>query len=77
MIYVCIIIYLFTCIIVYILIYLAPEYYRVYQCKAENPYGLAFHEIELEEARNPTVPQQAVLGRYRRLGTLPYHSRLY
>ena len=38
------------------------SYYRVYKCKAENPYGLAFHDIELEEAHEPTELQQAMLG---------------
>ena len=42
---------------------LSSKYYGRYTCKAENPYGLAYHEIELEEAREPSEIQQAVLDK--------------
>ena len=42
---------------------LTSKYYGHYTCKAENPYGIAHHEIELEEAREPSEIQQAVLDK--------------
>lgn len=36
------------------------QYYGRYTCKAVNPHGEAFHEIELNEAREPSYIQQAV-----------------
>jgi len=36
------------------------QYFGVYTCKAENPHGEAFQEIELHEAREPSYVQQAV-----------------
>ena len=42
---------------------LKNEYYGVYQCKAENSYGLAFHDIELEEAHEPSKIQQAIIDK--------------
>jgi len=42
---------------------LETVYYRKYQCKAENPHGLAFHDIILEEAHEPSVLQQAILDK--------------
>ena len=42
---------------------LESVYYRKYQCKAENPHGLAFHDIVLEEAHEPSVLQQAILDK--------------
>ena len=42
---------------------LKGEYYGVYRCKAENPYGIAFHEIELEEAHEPSQIQQAIIDK--------------
>ena len=42
---------------------LSSKYYGRYTCKAENPYGQAYHEIELEEAREPSEIQQAVLDK--------------
>jgi hypothetical protein len=37
--------------------------YRKYHCKAENPHGVAFHDIELEEAHEPGELQQAILDK--------------
>ena len=34
------------------------QYFGVYTCKAENPHGEAFQEIELHEAREPSYVQQ-------------------
>ena len=42
---------------------LSSKYYGRYTCKAENSYGVAYHEIELEEAREPSEIQQAVLDK--------------
>jgi len=42
---------------------LKPSYYGVYQCKAENPYGIAYHEITLEEAHEPSQIQQAIIDK--------------
>ena len=39
------------------------KYYGRYTCKAENPYGVAYHEIELAEAREPSEIQQAILDK--------------
>ena len=39
------------------------KYYGRYTCKAENPYGVAYHEIALEEARVPSEIQQAILDK--------------
>lgn len=39
---------------------LDQQYYSRYTCKAFNPHGEAFHEIELEEAREPSYIQQAI-----------------
>ena len=39
---------------------LRSDYYGFYKCKAENPYGIAYHEIELEEAREPSKIQQVI-----------------
>jgi len=39
----------------------AIKYYREYKCRAENPLGAAEYEIELEEAREPGVINQAKL----------------
>jgi hypothetical protein len=36
---------------------------RKYHCKAENPHGVAFHDIELEEAHEPGELQQAILDK--------------
>ena len=36
------------------------QYYGRYTCKAINPHGEAFYEIELKEAREPGTLQQAV-----------------
>ena len=42
---------------------LSAKYYGFYKCKAENPFGIAYHEIELVEAREPSEIQQAVLDK--------------
>ena len=42
---------------------LTSDYYGFYKCKAENPHGIAFHEIELEEASEPSTIQQAILDK--------------
>ena len=42
---------------------LTSDYYGFYKCKAENPHGIAFHEIELEEASEPSAIQQAILDK--------------
>ena len=42
---------------------LSSKYYGRYTCKAENSYGVNFHEILLEEAREPSEIQQAVLDK--------------
>jgi len=42
---------------------LRSDYYGFYKCKAENPHGIAFHEIELEEAREPSRIQQAIIDK--------------
>jgi len=42
---------------------LKSEYYGKYKCKAQNPYGEAFHEIELEEAHEPSQIQQAIIDK--------------
>ena len=42
---------------------LSQKYFGHYKCKAENPLGIAFHEIELVEAREPSEIQQAVLDK--------------
>lgn len=42
---------------------LSQKYFGHYKCKAENPLGIAFHEIELVEAREPSKIQQAVLDK--------------
>jgi len=42
---------------------LRSDYYGFYECKAENPHGIAFHEIELEEAREPSKIQQAIIDK--------------
>ena len=42
---------------------LTSDYYGFYKCKAENPHGIAFHEIELEEASEPSMIQQAILDK--------------
>ncbi|XP_059086244.1 fasciclin-2-like isoform X2 [Tigriopus californicus] len=39
---------------------LEAEYYGRYTCEAKNQYGQAQHEIELQEAREPSRIQQAV-----------------
>ena len=39
---------------------LRSDYYGFYKCKAENPHGIAYHEIELEEAREPSRIQQVI-----------------
>ena len=44
------------------MVYLVTSYYRTYKCKAENPLGVAFHDIELQEAHKPTVIQQVIVG---------------
>ena len=36
------------------------QYYGMYTCKAVNPHGEAFHEIELREAHEPGYVLQAV-----------------
>jgi hypothetical protein len=36
------------------------QYYGRYTCKAVNPHGESFYEIELKEAREPSYIQQAV-----------------
>jgi len=38
-------------------------YYRTYKCKAENPFGVKYHEIVLEEAQEPSMLQQAILDK--------------
>jgi len=42
---------------------LRSDYYGFYKCKAENPYGIAYHEIELEEAREPSKIQQVIIDK--------------
>ena len=42
---------------------LKSEYYGKYRCQAENPLGRAFHEIELEEAHEPSKIQQAIIDK--------------
>ena len=42
---------------------LRSDYYGFYECKAQNPHGIAFHQIELEEAREPSVIQQAIIDK--------------
>ena len=42
---------------------LKSEYYGKYRCEAENPLGRAFHEIELEEAHEPSKIQQAIIDK--------------
>lgn len=42
---------------------LSDKYFGFYKCKAENPYGIDYHEIELVEAREPSEVQQAVLDK--------------
>jgi len=43
---------------------LSNKYYGRYRCKAENPYGIEYTEITLEEAHVPTLLQQAILDKY-------------
>ena len=42
---------------------LRSDYYGFYECKAQNPHGIAFHKIELEEAREPSMIQQAIIDK--------------
>ena len=42
---------------------LKSEYYGKYRCQAENPLGRVFHEIELEEAHEPSKIQQAIIDK--------------
>ena len=39
---------------------LRDDYYGFYECKAENPHGIAFHQIELEKASEPSPIQQVI-----------------
>jgi len=43
---------------------LSAKYYGHYTCKAENPLGTAYQELELEEAHEPSKLQQAILDKY-------------
>ena len=38
------------------------QYYGRYTCKAVNPHGEAFFEIDLKEAREPSFVQQVTFG---------------